>query len=72
MSLNLDDRGAVESAVVYDALLTFMTKLEILPHEGLAWLNFRIFNAIQVAPIDSAEQVYLRAALELVRKAINA
>lgn len=65
--MNLDDHGAVTTAVVYDALLTFITKLDLLSAPHLTWLEFRVSYEITECTVGSHEQQFLRAALDLVK-----
>lgn len=66
--MDLTDKGAVEAAVAYDALLSFMVKLDLLPDAALDWLTFRIGSAMH-GGCTGMEYEFLRAARELVRLA---
>jgi hypothetical protein len=66
--MDLTDKGAVEAAVAYNALLSFMAKLDLLPDGALDWLTFRISGAMHGGCVGT-EYEFLRAARELVRLA---
>lgn len=69
--MDLTDKGAVEAAVAYDALLSFVVKLDMLTDVALDWLDFKITNEIHAdmnPPPDSKIDFWL-AARALVRRA---
>lgn len=65
--MDLTDKGAVEAAVAYDALLSFIVKLDILPDQALKWLNFRVHCTIIDTPIGPQKE-FLHGALALIRQ----
>lgn len=69
--MDLTDKGAVEAAVAYDALISFVAKLDLLPDQALDWLRFRISNTMHDGSLNTAQYEFMRTARALVQRAIE-